>query len=79
MAGAIFVNQATDGLLNLLKGMDPNLVKNAIAGTSSGFFRDLTAEQQAEALDIIVHAIDNVYVIHFLDHLVKLTFPGTFY
>lgn len=60
MAGAIFVNQATAGLLDLLPDMEPELVKNAIAGTSSSFFRSLSEEKQTAALNIIVQAIDNV-------------------
>ncbi|KAI1405015.1 putative MFS drug efflux transporter [Hypoxylon fuscum] len=63
MAGAIFVNQATAGLLDLLPDMEPELVKNAIAGTSSSFFRSLSEEKQTAALNIIVQAIDNVYIL----------------
>ena len=59
MAGAIFVNQATAGLMNLLPDMDEAVVVNAIAGTSSGLFETLSEEQQTDALAIIVQAIDN--------------------
>lgn len=60
MAGAIFVNKATDQLLALLPDSNPDEVKNTIAGTSSGFFNTLTKDQQTAALDIIVRAIDDV-------------------
>ena len=59
MAGAIFVNQATAGLVNLLPDMDEDVVVNAIAGTSSGLFETLSEEQQTDSLAIIVQAIDN--------------------
>jgi hypothetical protein len=59
MAGAIFVNEATAGLLNLLPDTDEAVVVNAIAGTSSGLFETLSEEQQTDALAIIVQAIDN--------------------
>jgi hypothetical protein len=60
VAGAIFVNVATESLLTLLPNANPTDVKNAIAGTSSGFFSTLTQSQQTAALDIIVGAIDYV-------------------
>ncbi|KAL7629880.1 hypothetical protein AAE478_001403 [Parahypoxylon ruwenzoriense] len=63
MAGAIFVNQSISGLLALLPDMDQRLVENAIAGTSSSFFRTLPEEKQIAALNIIVQAISNVYVL----------------
>ncbi|EAW13722.1 putative MFS drug efflux transporter [Aspergillus clavatus NRRL 1] len=63
MAGAIFVNKATAGLLELLPDVDPEIVKNAIAGTSSSLFKSLSDEVQAKALGVIVHAIDLVYVL----------------
>ncbi|KAJ6184590.1 Major facilitator superfamily domain general substrate transporter [Penicillium mononematosum] len=63
MAGAIFVNKTTEELLQLLPDASPADVKNSITGTSSGFFKTLTESQQAAALDIIVSAIDDVYVL----------------
>ncbi|KAF7530665.1 hypothetical protein PCG10_000174 [Penicillium crustosum] len=63
IAGAIFVNKTTKELLRLLPDANPADVKNSIAGTSSGFFKTLTKSQQTAALDIIVSAIDNVYVL----------------
>ncbi|KAL4921166.1 putative MFS drug efflux transporter [Aspergillus aurantiobrunneus] len=63
IAGAIFVNNATSGLLAFLPGADPENIKNAIGGTASGFFNTLSEEQQRGALDIIVQAIDNVYIL----------------
>ncbi|KAF4765278.1 hypothetical protein HAV15_003176 [Penicillium sp. str.  len=63
MAGAIFVNKTTKGLLQLLPDANPADVKNSIAGTSSGFFNTLTRAQQTAALGIIVSAIDDVYVL----------------
>ncbi|PYH91185.1 putative MFS drug efflux transporter [Aspergillus ellipticus CBS 707.79] len=62
-AGAIFVNEATDGLLKLLPEIDPQVVKNAIAGTSSSLFDTLTSDEKTKALDVIVHAIDQVYIL----------------
>ncbi|KAG8168203.1 hypothetical protein KVR01_003892 [Diaporthe batatas] len=63
MAGAIFVNGATAGLVSLLPGMDKDVVVNAIAGTSSDLFKTLSEKQQKDALAIIVHAIDNTYIL----------------
>jgi hypothetical protein len=60
MAGAIFVNKATNELLQLLPDANPTDVKNTITGTTSGFFNTLTKAQQTAALDIIVRAIDDV-------------------
>ncbi|PWY66752.1 hypothetical protein BO70DRAFT_419069 [Aspergillus heteromorphus CBS 117.55] len=62
-AGAIFVNEATEGLLKLLPEVDPEVVKNAIAGTSSSLFDTLTIDERAKALDVIVHAINQVYIL----------------
>ncbi|KAM5477000.1 hypothetical protein MauCBS54593_000271 [Microsporum audouinii] len=61
MAGAIFVNRSTTGLLTLLPDADPEVVKNAIAGTSSSLFKSLSEHDQAQALSIIVDAISQVY------------------
>ncbi|KAL4977126.1 major facilitator superfamily domain-containing protein [Aspergillus desertorum] len=63
IAGAIFVNKATSGLLSFLPDSDPAEIKNVIAGTASEFFGTLSQEQQSGALDIIVDAIDNVYIL----------------
>ncbi|EFQ99576.1 MFS drug efflux transporter [Nannizzia gypsea CBS 118893] len=63
IAGAIFVNKATTGLLSLLPDADPEVVKNAIAGTSSSFFKSLSDYDQARALGVIVSAIDQVYIL----------------
>ncbi|KAJ6109918.1 Major facilitator superfamily domain general substrate transporter [Penicillium sp. IBT 16267x] len=63
MAGAIFVNKATKELLQLLPDANPTDVKNTIAGTLSGFFQTLTTSQQTAAVDIIVSAIDEVYIL----------------
>ncbi|RAO67601.1 uncharacterized protein BHQ10_003613 [Talaromyces amestolkiae] len=63
MAGAIFVNKATNELLALLPNANSADVKNAIAGTTSGFFKTLTKAQQTAALNIIVQAIDDVYIL----------------
>ncbi|KAG6364697.1 hypothetical protein INS49_006301 [Diaporthe citri] len=63
MAGAIFVNEATAGLVNLLPDMDRDVVVNAIAGTSSDLFEALSEKQQTDALAIIVRAIDNTYIL----------------
>lgn len=60
MGGAIFVNKATNELLALLPNANSADVKNAIAGTTSGFFKTLTKAQQTAALNIIVQAIDDV-------------------
>ena len=61
MAGAIFVNKATSDLLRLLPNANPADVKNAIAGTTNGFFNTLTKAQQTASLNIIVQAIDDVF------------------
>ncbi|KAM5471061.1 hypothetical protein MferCBS49748_002252 [Microsporum ferrugineum] len=63
MAGATFVNRSTTGLLTLLPDADPEVVKNAIAGTSSSLFRSLSEHDQAQALSIIVDAISQVYIL----------------
>ncbi|KAI2712159.1 hypothetical protein CBS147332_5795 [Penicillium roqueforti] len=63
MAGAIFVNKATNELLQLLPDANPTDVKNTITGTTGGFFNTLTKAQQTAALDIIVRAIDDVYIL----------------
>lgn len=59
MAGAIFVNEATAGLVSLLPEMDKAVVVDAIAGTSGHLFATLSEKQQTDALAIIVQAIDN--------------------
>lgn len=60
MAGAIFVNEATGGLVKLFPDIPRSEVVNAIAGTSSDLFDTLSDDQQTAALAIIVATIDNV-------------------
>lgn len=67
MAGAIFVNQATAGLVELLPYLDREVVVNAIAGTSRSLFNTLSEQDQKAALKIIVHAIDNVSTLRIGD------------
>ena len=63
MAGAIFVNKSVVGLQALLPDVSEEAVRNGIAGTSSGFFQTLPEDKQGPALDIIVSAIDDVYIL----------------
>ena len=60
VAGAVFVNQAVDGLQAVLPTLDRSDLIAAVSGTSSELFESLPAEVRKEALESIVLGLRQV-------------------
>ena len=54
------MNQALNGLKNLLPAVPPDQLQAAIIGTSGSFFQSLPPSQAAACLEIIVGALRHV-------------------
>jgi MFS family permease len=63
VGGTVLINNATSGLQQLLPDVPIPVIKNAIAGTAGSFFSTLDPETRAAALDVIVNAIDKVWIL----------------
>ncbi|KAF3010362.1 hypothetical protein E8E14_009434 [Neopestalotiopsis sp. 37M] len=63
IAGAVYVNQALEQLSSLLPGVPRDTLQLAITGTSSAYFRSLSEEDRANAIDIIVAAMSHTFVL----------------
>jgi len=63
IAGTVFINTATSGLLELLPGTPVEVIKNAISGTASSLLSQQDAATQRAALEVIVGAIAKVFIL----------------
>ncbi|EAW11659.1 putative MFS transporter [Aspergillus clavatus NRRL 1] len=65
IASAIFQSETLSGLNALLagKGYSQGDIQGAIAGARSTLLTELPADLKTKALDVIVHSIDDVYVM----------------
>ncbi|KAL2820843.1 major facilitator superfamily domain-containing protein [Aspergillus cavernicola] len=65
IASALFQSQSISGLTSLLAGTEysHSEIENAIAGARSTLLAELSPELREKALDVIVHSIDNIYVM----------------
>jgi MFS family permease len=63
IGGTVLINNAASGLSALLPDVPEATIKNAIAGTAGNFFGTLDPATRAAALDVIVNAIDKVYIL----------------
>ena len=63
IAGTVFIDTATSGLLELLPGTPVEVIKNAISGTASSLLSQQDAATQRAALEVIVGAIAKVFIL----------------
>jgi hypothetical protein len=63
IGGTVLINNATSGLQELLPNVPLDTIKNAIAGTAGKFFSTLDPQTRVAALDVIVNAIDKVWIL----------------
>jgi len=73
ISSSIFQNRSFESLRPIfsLQGYSDVEIRGAIAGARSRLFADATLEIKREVLDVIVHAIDDVYLM--------ITAAGTLY
>ena len=72
IGGTILLNDATIKLTALLPGVSDEVIKNAIAGTAGSFFEGLDSETRQTVLEIIVGAIDKVFILGIVAGVVGL-------
>jgi hypothetical protein len=63
ISGTVLIDNASAGLHVLFPDVSMEVIKNAVAGTAGGFFDTLSDVDRAAALDIIVGAIDKVWIL----------------
>ena len=62
IAGAVFLNEAQNNLVNLLPGVPLSDIQQLISGTNGGVLQSIDAETRTAVLSVIVHALRKVYV-----------------
>lgn len=62
IAGAVFINEALSELSILLPDVARSELQLAISGTSGAYFQSLDATTRNEAINIIVSAIQKVFI-----------------
>lgn len=65
IASSIFQSLTSNGLLALLEphGYNKSDVQSAISGAQSGFLQTLPQDLRTQAIGVIVHSIDSVYIM----------------
>lgn len=63
IANSIFLNQSTHQISQILPDVPLDTVRNAIAGSGSSFFQNLTPETKGLVLHAIVKSISHVYIL----------------
>ena len=63
IGGTVLIDTAAAGLQDLFSTIPIGVIKNAVAGTAGRFFDTLDASSRAAALDVIVGAIDKVWIL----------------
>lgn len=63
IGGSILINDVTSGFSRLFPDSSEQTIKNAIAGTAATFFDDVAPETREIAFQIIVSAIDKVFIL----------------
>ena len=63
ICGTVMLNTAISGLAEVLNGGSPDVIKALVAGTAGAIFETLPPEIRADALNVIVGAINKVWII----------------
>ncbi|KAI9372485.1 MFS general substrate transporter [Aspergillus egyptiacus] len=72
IAGAVFINKAVTGLAALLPNVSQSELQLAISGTSGAYFRSLPEELRARCIEVIVSALQNVFIPVYVGAAVSL-------
>jgi MFS family permease len=72
IAGAIFINKAILGLAELLPGVSHDELQLAISGTSGDYFEAMPEELRSRAVNTIVDALSNVFILVYVGAAVSL-------
>jgi MFS family permease len=63
ICGTVMLDTAISGLTNLLPDVSLDVIESMVAGTAGETFQSLSPEVRTEALDVIVNAINKVYIV----------------
>ncbi|KAI9806472.1 MAG: hypothetical protein M1833_003659 [Piccolia ochrophora] len=63
IANSVFINQSANGVVKLLPDVPLEMVRDAIAGSGSAFFRSLADDVQAQVLHVIIESISKTYIL----------------
>ncbi|KAI9794009.1 MAG: hypothetical protein M1816_006634 [Peltula sp. TS41687] len=63
IANAVFLNQSTAKIVQIIPGSNASAVRGVIAGRGSAFFQSLAPDVRAKVLSVIVDSIGRVYIL----------------
>ena len=63
ICGTVMLNTAISGLTNLLPNVSLDVIESMVAGTAGETFQSLSPEVRTAALNVIVNAINRVYIV----------------
>jgi len=63
ICGTVMLNTAISGLTNLLPDVSPEVIESIVAGTAGEIFQTLPPDVRTLALNLIVNAINKVYIV----------------
>lgn len=63
MSHAIFLNQATDKIGDILPDLPRDVVQHAVSGVGGDFFHSLSTDQRSSVLHAIVESIDMTFIL----------------
>lgn len=72
LAGAVFINEAVDGLTRVLPGVPRSELQLAVSGTSGTYFQSLPEDVQDQAIDTIVGSLARVFILVYVGCAVTL-------
>ncbi|KND89162.1 putative HC-toxin efflux carrier TOXA [Tolypocladium ophioglossoides CBS 100239] len=72
IAGAVFINDAIAGLSLILPDVSRSELQLAISGTSGAYFQSLPADLRAQSIDVIVAALQKVFIPVYVGAAVSL-------
>lgn len=73
--GALFTNTALKNLAPVLPGISRSQLQSALSGTAGDFLAGFDSETSRHALDIIVSAIDNTFILVYVAGAIGLIAP----
>ena len=63
ICGTVMLNTAVSGLATVLADFPPDIIESVVAGTAGDTFESLPPDVRSAALDVIVGAINTVYIV----------------
>ncbi|KAH8807460.1 major facilitator superfamily domain-containing protein [Xylogone sp. PMI_703] len=63
IANAVFLNNATNGILAIIPTASRSVVQGAVSGANSAFFKSLDPSVKTAVLEAVTHAVSRIYIL----------------